>query len=59
MGHDDLPEISFGYGLGQIRIRGKEALRAAGWAVRFLLVARGSAPWLMAAGSLLATWWHG
>jgi hypothetical protein len=35
------PEIAIGSGRTQIILRGRDAIRAAGWALRFLLVARG------------------
>jgi hypothetical protein len=35
------PEILIGSGKSQITLKGREAIRAAGWTVRFLLFARG------------------
>jgi hypothetical protein len=34
------PEVIFGSGKSQISLRGREAIRAAGWALRMLLFAR-------------------
>jgi hypothetical protein len=40
MKQQELPEVIFGSGKGQISLRGREAIRAAGWALRLLLYAR-------------------
>jgi hypothetical protein len=34
------PEISFGTGRGQVKLKGSEAIEAGGWALRLLLLAR-------------------
>jgi hypothetical protein len=39
------PEILIGSGKWQITLKGRDAIRAAGWTVRFLLFARGI--WLL------------
>jgi hypothetical protein len=53
-----LPEISIGVGRTQIVLRGRDAIRAAGWSLRFLLFARG---FLFVAGALsicaAVKWW--
>jgi len=36
----DIPEFSFGDGKNKVSIKGREAIRAAGWALRLLLFAR-------------------
>jgi hypothetical protein len=38
------PHVSIGSGRWQIVLEGAEAIRAAGWALRFALIARGLAP---------------
>ena len=39
----DIPEISVGKGRSQISLKGKDAIRAGGWAIQWLLFARGLA----------------
>jgi hypothetical protein len=40
MDRDEQPEVHLGTGKSQISLKGKEAIRAAGWALRLLLLAR-------------------
>jgi hypothetical protein len=52
------PEISIGSGRSQIVLKGREAIRAAGWTLRFLLFARGVS--LLGVGLAVAAavrWW--
>jgi hypothetical protein len=37
------PEFSFGNGRNQIKLKGSEAIRAGGWSIRALLLARAAA----------------
>jgi hypothetical protein len=37
------PEISFGSGKGQVVLKGRDAIRAAGWAVPLVLLAKAAA----------------
>jgi hypothetical protein len=37
------PEFSFGYGRYRINLKGKDAIRAGGWSIRVLLLARAMA----------------
>jgi hypothetical protein len=39
MTHDDIPEVTFGDGRRKISFKGKEAIRAAGRGIRFMLFA--------------------
>jgi hypothetical protein len=54
------PEISIGIGRTQVVLRGRDAIRAAGWSLRFLLFARGAFLFFVA-GTLSAyaamKWW--
>jgi hypothetical protein len=47
------PEIAIGSGRTQIILRGRDAIRAAGWSLRFLLFTRG----LLFVMGALAVWW--
>ena len=40
MSGNRIPEISFGAGRGQVKLKGKESIDAGGWALRLLFVAR-------------------
>jgi hypothetical protein len=51
------PEFSFGKGRTQINLRGKEAIKAGGWAIRTLLVARAFAL-LLPAIAIVVAWWR-
>ncbi len=55
------PEISIGSGKTQITLRGREAIRAAGWPLRFLLFAYAiallSIPSAFGAVYWLLKWW--
>jgi hypothetical protein len=53
------PEFSFGKGRNQINLKGKDAIREGGWAIRTLLLARALAivvPVLLAATAFF--WWR-
>jgi hypothetical protein len=50
----DPPEVRVGAGKSQISLKGKEAIQAAGWTLRFLLVAKGIAILIIPACCLLA-----
>ena len=49
------PEFSLGKGWNQIHLKGKEAIREGGWAIRFLLVMRGLAIVLAAIATIGAS----
>jgi hypothetical protein len=55
------PEISFGSGKSLIVLKGRDAIRAAGWALRFLLFARGASNLLLSTAVVVACailkWW--
>ncbi len=55
------PQVSIGRGRSQIVLRGKDAIEAGGWAVKFVFVAIGFA--IMTPPALgiffLVKWWHG
>lgn len=55
------PEFSFGKGRNQINLKGKEAIREGGWAIRGLLLARAMAILLpaFAVAVMLALWRFG
>jgi hypothetical protein len=53
------PEISISAGRAKIILKGRDAIRAAGWTLRFLLFARGLS--LLAVGAIavyaVIKWW--
>jgi len=53
------PEISIGAGRTQIILRGRDAIRAAGWSLRFLLFARGVSLFVIGGFAVYAAtkWW--
>jgi hypothetical protein len=56
------PEISFGSGKSLIVLKGRESIRAAGWALRYLLFARATMMLMLSGGGIggvlaLAKWW--
>jgi hypothetical protein len=40
MSSNGIPEISIGSGRGQVKLKGKEAIEASGWALRVLFIAK-------------------
>jgi hypothetical protein len=55
------PEITFGTGKSRVTLRGSQAIRAAGWTLRFLLIARALSILAFPLGSiyLMVKWWWG
>lgn len=53
------PEISMGKGRSQTVLKGKEAIRAAGWTVRYFLFANATWKLVLSAlgGSAIIWWW--
>jgi len=56
------PVISFGQGRNQVTLKGEAAIREGGWAIRWLLLARGAALLLsalaVAAGTVAVIYWR-
>ena len=55
------PEVSFGNGRNQIKLKGSEAIRAGGWSIRVLLLARAAAIFVpvIVAAVVLVLWRFG
>jgi hypothetical protein len=53
---EPIPEVTVGTGRSQVKLRGIEAINAAGWTVKLILIAKAAAIVMISVGALYMFW---